>query len=57
MVKPGTAHEELPKDSADFALGRLDHFRNAKGGSPTAEIRVEMQRCMQAHARCSAPTS
>ena len=48
-IKPDTPHEALPKDSADFALTRLDHFRNAKGGSPTAEIRVEMQRNMQAH--------
>jgi succinate dehydrogenase / fumarate reductase flavoprotein subunit len=49
IVKPDTPHEALPKDSADFALSRLDHFRNANGGSPTAEIRVEMQRNMQAH--------
>jgi succinate dehydrogenase / fumarate reductase flavoprotein subunit len=49
LIKPGTAHEELPKDSADFALTRLDHFRNAKGGSPTAEVRTEMQRNMQTH--------
>ena len=34
-------HEELPKDSADLALARLDHFRHAKGGSPTAEIRID----------------
>ena len=50
LVTPGTSHEELPKDSADLALSRLDHFRNAKGGSPTAEVRVEMQRTMQTHA-------
>ncbi|MBU6265917.1 MAG: succinate dehydrogenase flavoprotein subunit [Sphingomonadales bacterium] len=50
LVKPGTAHDELPKDSADLALGRLDHFRNAKGSSPTAEIRLEMQRAMSQHA-------
>jgi succinate dehydrogenase / fumarate reductase flavoprotein subunit len=49
-VKPGTTHDALPEDSADFALGRLDHFRNAKGGSPTAEIRTEMQRAMSEHA-------
>jgi succinate dehydrogenase / fumarate reductase flavoprotein subunit len=48
-IKPNSKHAPLPKDSADFALGRLDHFRHAKGGSPTAEIRVEMQRNMQAH--------
>jgi len=47
VVKPGTIQEELPKDSADLALGRLDNFRHAEGGSPTAEIRLEMQRTMQ----------
>jgi succinate dehydrogenase / fumarate reductase flavoprotein subunit len=49
-IKPGAAQDELPKDSADLALGRLDHFRNAKGGSPTAAIRLDMQRCMSDHA-------
>lgn len=48
-IKPGTAHRPLPADSADLALSRLDHFRNAKGGSPTAQIRVEMQKNMQKH--------
>ena len=46
LIKPGTSHPALPKDSADLALGRLDHFRGAKGGSPTAEVRLEMQRTM-----------
>ena len=50
LIKPGTAHESLAKDSADFALSRLDHFRNAKGGSSTADIRLEMQRTMSQHA-------
>ena len=49
IIKPGTAHDALPKDSADLALTRLDHFRNAKGGSPTAQIRADMQRTMTAH--------
>jgi len=49
LIKPGSAHAELPKDSADLALTRLDHFRNAKGGSPTAAVRAEMQRNMQTH--------
>jgi succinate dehydrogenase / fumarate reductase flavoprotein subunit len=48
VVKPGAIQDELPKDSADFALGRLDNFRHAEGGSPTAEIRLDMQRVMQA---------
>ena len=50
IIKPGAAQQPLPTDSADLALGRLDHFRHAKGGSPTAEIRTEMQRAMSAHA-------
>ena len=49
IITPGTAHKPLPKDSADLALARVDHFRNAKGGSPTAEIRLDMQRTMQKH--------
>ncbi|HUQ12896.1 MAG TPA: succinate dehydrogenase flavoprotein subunit [Novosphingobium sp.] len=48
-IKPGTTHDALPKDSADLALTRLDHFRHAKGGSPTAQIRADMQRTMTAH--------
>src|SRR3546814_13232923 len=48
---PGAAQAPLPKDSADLALARLDHFRNANGGSPTDEIRHEMQRAMSAQDR------
>lgn len=50
IVKPNSAHAELPRDSAELALTRLDHFRNAKGGSPTAQIRAEMQKAMTKHA-------
>ncbi|RXR28220.1 succinate dehydrogenase flavoprotein subunit [Sphingobium fluviale] len=49
-LKPNAAQKPLPKDSADLALGRLDHFRNASGGSSTAEVRLDMQRTMQKHA-------
>jgi succinate dehydrogenase / fumarate reductase flavoprotein subunit len=48
VVKSGAIQQQLPADSADFALSRLDKFRHAEGGSPTAEIRLEMQRTMQA---------
>ncbi|RVT41842.1 succinate dehydrogenase flavoprotein subunit [Sphingobium algorifonticola] len=50
IIKPGSAHKALPKDSADLALARLDHFRHAKGSTATAKIRLEMQRTMQKHA-------
>ena len=46
----GAKQPELPKDSADMALGRVDHFRHADGGSSTAEIRADMQKTMQKHA-------
>ena len=39
VVKPGEKHADLPKDSADKALARLDRFRNAAGGTPTAQLR------------------
>ncbi len=48
-IKGGASQPELPADSADFALTRLDHFRYAQGGSPTAQIRAEMQKAMQKH--------
>jgi succinate dehydrogenase / fumarate reductase flavoprotein subunit len=46
-IKVGTIQDDLPKDSSDLALARLDKFRHAEGGSPTAEVRLEMQRVMQ----------
>ncbi|MEN2711213.1 succinate dehydrogenase flavoprotein subunit [Sphingomonas sp. NPDC092331] len=49
LLKPGMKHNELPKGSEEFALGRLDHFRNAKGARPTAEVRADMQKTMQRH--------
>ena len=48
-VKPGTPHKKL-KDAGSKALDRLDHFRNAKGGTRTSELRLKMQKTMQNHA-------
>ncbi|WP_228243741.1 succinate dehydrogenase flavoprotein subunit [Porphyrobacter sp. GA68] len=50
IIKANSSHAELPRDSADLALTRLDHFRHAKGGSPTAQVRAAMQKVMQKHA-------
>jgi succinate dehydrogenase / fumarate reductase, flavoprotein subunit len=49
IQKPNTAHNPLPRGSEEQALTRVDRLRHAKGGSPTAGIRREMQRTMQAH--------
>ncbi|GLQ48594.1 succinate dehydrogenase flavoprotein subunit [Dyella flava] len=47
IVKPGTAHKDLPASALDKALSRFDGLRNANGGTPTAKIRQNMQRTMQ----------
>ncbi|GIK82568.1 MAG: succinate dehydrogenase flavoprotein subunit [Pseudorhodoplanes sp.] len=43
----GDKQPELPADSADLALSRLDKIRHASGGTPTAELRLRMQKVMQ----------
>jgi len=47
LVKAGEKQPDLPADSADLALSRLDKFRWAKGGTPTAQLRHKMQMTMQ----------
>ncbi|MBY0381057.1 MAG: succinate dehydrogenase flavoprotein subunit [Xanthobacteraceae bacterium] len=46
-LTPNGKQPELPADSAEKALSRLDHFRYAAGGTPTAQLRDSMQRVMQ----------
>ena len=46
-IKPNEKHPDLPKDSAEKALSRLDKLRYANGGTPTAELRARMQAVMQ----------
>jgi succinate dehydrogenase / fumarate reductase flavoprotein subunit len=50
VVKPGATQAPLPSRAGEAALDRLDRRRNAKGGTPTAELRLTMQRTMQTHA-------
>jgi succinate dehydrogenase / fumarate reductase flavoprotein subunit len=47
VITPGAPHKPIASDNADFALGRLDAARHAKGGTKTAEIRLQMQKVMQ----------
>ena len=47
VVRPGEDQPELPKHSAERPLSRLDKFRHATGGTPTAELRLRMQKVMQ----------
>jgi succinate dehydrogenase / fumarate reductase flavoprotein subunit len=48
-IEAGAMPTELPKDAAEQALARLDRFRYANGGTPTADLRLNMQKTMQAH--------
>ena len=43
----GEKHPELPSDSAELSLTRLDNARYADGARSTADLRLEMQRVMQ----------
>jgi len=49
MVQPMSKHGTIAAEADEKALTRLDRFRNASGGIPTAEIRLDMQRTMQKH--------
>ncbi len=48
-TEKGTSHQDLPKDAGELAVSRLDHFRHAKGGTPTSALRLRMQRIMQSN--------
>ncbi len=47
IIEAGKPQSEFKKDAGIEALDRLDKIRHAKGKSSTAEIRLEMQKCMQ----------
>ncbi|WP_293679716.1 succinate dehydrogenase flavoprotein subunit [uncultured Phenylobacterium sp.] len=47
ILKAGATQPELKPAMSDWHLDRLDRFRNANGGTPTAELRLEMQMAMQ----------
>lgn len=50
LVQPNTPHKTLGLTAVDAHLDRLDSFRNASGGTPTAVLRDKMQAAMQADA-------
>ncbi|MBX9805716.1 MAG: succinate dehydrogenase flavoprotein subunit [Alphaproteobacteria bacterium] len=49
LIKPSTPHHPLKKSDGEQAIARLDHLRCAKGNYKVSEIRLNMQRTMQAH--------
>ena len=49
-VEAGSAHAPLANGVEERILARLDRLRHARGGEPTAELRLRMQRVMQNNA-------
>ncbi len=50
IIKPGSKPQPIPVEALEKALTRFEKIHHAKGDVPTAEIRNNMQRTMQAHA-------
>ena len=50
IVEAGSAHAPLRNGAEERILARFDRLRHARGGEPTAELRLRMQRVMQSNA-------
>jgi succinate dehydrogenase / fumarate reductase flavoprotein subunit len=50
LIERGSRPKPLAPGAGEEAVARLDRLRNAKGKTPTARIRLDMQRVMQNHA-------
>jgi succinate dehydrogenase / fumarate reductase flavoprotein subunit len=50
LIKPGSRQKPLASDACDKAIARFDKIRHAKGSRSTADIRMDMQKVMQAKA-------
>jgi len=50
ILKPGASQPPLPAKAGEASLERLDRLRHASGGTPTAALRLDMQKVMQSHA-------
>jgi succinate dehydrogenase / fumarate reductase, flavoprotein subunit len=50
IIQPGASQPPLPPKAGETSLDRFDRARHAKGDTKVADLRVEMQRTMQAHA-------
>ncbi|MCC5995284.1 MAG: FAD-binding protein, partial [Oceanicaulis sp.] len=46
-VEAGASQPDLPANAGEATLARFDRLRNASGATPTARLRLDMQRAMQ----------
>ncbi len=49
ILTAGAKQADLPKNACEAALSRFDRLRHAEGDTPTAELRLQMQKIMQTH--------
>jgi succinate dehydrogenase / fumarate reductase flavoprotein subunit len=49
LIKPGERHADFAAGAGDAALARFDRMRHASGKTPTASLRLAMQKTMQTH--------
>ncbi len=49
VCTPNAKQKPLPADAGANTLARLEKFKTAKGSKKTAEIRLDLQKAMQAH--------
>ncbi len=47
ILKPGAKQKDLKPADTEAHLERFDRFRNANGATPTADLRLDMQKAMQ----------
>ena len=50
LITPGGAHPEASPSAVERILDQFDKIRHANGNTPTAQLRLQLQRVMQKHA-------
>ena len=50
VLKPGTPHRPLPPNAGEASIANIDKLLHSKGSTPTAAIRLNMQKIMQNNA-------
>jgi succinate dehydrogenase / fumarate reductase flavoprotein subunit len=48
-IEANSPHAELPRGAGEASIERLDRFRFARGKTPTADLRLRMQKAMQSN--------
>ena len=49
LINPDESIPTLPRAAGEFSIARLEKIRTAQGETPTAELRLTMQKIMQDH--------